>query len=108
MTAETPGQRRGGVVRGALLPGLQPLADPTLLPAARSGTGRCRTELFTRRLSSSDTAAAPCPPPSAKLTVWGQAALPPRGDPVAESHLPATRMSPTALHSKILNSSSEQ
>lgn len=76
VTAETPGQRRGGVVRRALLPGLQPLADPTLLPAARSGTGRCRTELFTRRLSSSETAAAPCPPPSAELTVWDKQLCP--------------------------------
>lgn len=94
-------------MRGALLPGLQLLAGPELLPAARSGTGRCRTELFTRRLSSSEATATPCPLPSAELTVWGQAALPPTGDPVAERHPPATRTSLSALHSKILNSSSK-
>lgn len=91
VTAETLGQRRGGDEHGpgtcrALLPGLQPPAEPELLPAARSGTGCCGTEWFTRNRMvhalRGRGPAAPCPLGSAQLRVWGHAALPQRGEPV--------------------------
>lgn len=106
--AETLGHRHGGRSQGGRRGGAlarHSWGSPPRAPAA--GQPRTAHTQASQLRSHGPAPQPPTPGEAPEHSMWEQAALPQRGDLGTDSHLPAIPRSLTALHSKILNSSSE-